>query len=119
VDGDGLPEFAVGALANSQRTPPTIDLTVRWPATGALPRLPYGADEGAIMVFGDPPPGDIGPSQAKFTIFGSDQGDRVGWFGLNQTGDLNGDGLADIAYSTYGATVRVLYPCADFGLPSP
>lgn len=120
VDGDGHPEFAIGARASSATTPPDVNLDVAWPP--GTPRPTGGFSENAIMVFGDPPPGDVGPGDAKFTIFGANSGDQIGYYNIQSPGDLNGDGLADISFGTVGAigaTVRVLYPCADFGLPPP
>jgi hypothetical protein len=83
--------------------------------------FPWGVAQGAIMVFGDTPPGEIGPQQAKFTLAGTRPGDWIGRVGMIGPGDLNGDGLADLAYSAdpygTGVRVRVVFPCADFGEP--
>jgi hypothetical protein len=83
--------------------------------------FPFGRAQGAIMVFGDTPPGEIGPQQAKFTLAGTRPGDWIGQVGMVGPGDLNGDGLADLAYSAdpygTGVRVRVIFPCADFGEP--
>jgi hypothetical protein len=83
--------------------------------------FPWGLAQGAIMVFGDTPPGEIGPQQAKFTLAGTRPGDWIGRVGMIGPGDLNGDGLADIAYSAdpygTGVRVRVVFPCTDFAEP--
>lgn len=137
VDGDHLPEFAVGTFASVARTPPDIDLTIDWPIPVALrdaeidtaahdttppvappTQQPGPPPEGAIMVFSHLPPGHHGPADARFIILGDNPGDAIGTYSIRGPGDLNGDGLADIAYGTVGnpgMTVRVLYPCADFG----
>ena len=85
--------------------------------------FPFGVAEGAIMVFGDVPPGEVGPAHAKFTLAGTRPGDWIGHVGVIGPGDLNGDGLADIAYSAdpygTGVRVRVVFPCTDFGEPVP
>ena len=88
--------------------------------TGWVDPLPFGYAEGAIMVFGNPPDGRLGPEHAKFVILGDNPGDLAGgWYVLSNPHDLDGDGLGDIAYGTLGnpgATIRVLHPCSDFGV---
>jgi hypothetical protein len=89
-----------------------------YPYPAPPPGFPYSSAEGAIMVFGDVPPGVVGPAQAKFTLMGAEN-DFIGRVGVIGPGDLNGDGLADLAFSgdPYGTGVHVfvVYPCADFG----
>jgi hypothetical protein len=89
------------------------------PYPPAPPGFSYSGADGAIMVFGDVPYGVIGPEAAKFTIMGSRPTSFIGHVGVIGPGDLDGDGLADIAFSgdPYGIGVHahVVYPCTDFG----
>ena len=120
VDGDQRPEFAVTALGSRSNPPPGVDLTVDWPAGAA--QGPSGV-EGAILVFGNTPPGVVGPEQAKFIVMGEDAGDVAGFWVMAGPGDVSGDGLGDLAYSTSpygdGLYVNVLHPCEDFGVRGP
>ena len=122
VDGDLRPEFAIMALGSRALPPPGVDVNVDWPVP-TIENGPFLAPEGAIMVFGNTPPGVIGPEHAKFIIMGEEPGDLVGWSGVVGPGDVSGDGLADIAYANAaygnGLYLTVLHPCEDFGTPPP
>jgi hypothetical protein len=140
VDGDERADFGIGVWADRRFPPPSFPLDVVWPpptaspadtaqredsgdtATGPVIGLPFGNAEGAIMVFGDVGPGVLGPQDAKFTLMGTHPGDFIGWAGVVGPGDLDGDGLGDLAYSAdaygTGVRIRVVHPCTDFGQPA-
>lgn len=94
VDGDQRPEFAAAALGSTSNPPPGVELTLDWPAK-ATPG-PNGV-QGAILVFGNTPPGEVEPQQAKLIVMGADAGDVAGFWVMAGPGDVSGDGLGDLA----------------------
>lgn len=128
VNGDGLPDIAMVAWGARRDLDP-LDTPQVWPAapadTGSASPpdpptwYPFGRAEGAVVVYSNPPDGDLGPQDALFTLVGDAPGELAGAGGLVGPGDLDGDGLADLAYVTVepdgGMRVKLVWPCADFG----
>ncbi len=135
MNGDGLPEFGVVAWGARRDLDPLqlpqvfpvvvpdtaidTDTPVRPPAMA----LPIGTAEGAIAVFSNPRSGALGPQDALFLVYGYEPAAVAGWLGVEDIGDQDGDGLADMAYVSIapraGHHVNVLHPCSDFGTRVP
>jgi hypothetical protein len=140
VNGDGLSDFIVDAPY--ARPTDAVDLlAVGFPSApgcsaedtfrpedtsepcdtaGRKPNDPSGIDyTGAMMVFSNPPDGELGPSDALFSLRAHDPRFSAGLYGFGPVGDQDGDGLTDIAYSFQDRAghglVYVVHPCADFG----
>lgn len=90
--------------------------------------FPYvlGGDdsEGAIMLFSNPQPGNLGPADALMTIKGDRIGAVIASYGVQGMGDLDGDGLNDLVFrgqdlqpdGTWFENVYVLHPCSEYGM---
>lgn len=134
VNGDGRPDLLLtapysrsdlepqGATVPRAPLPPGVELTV--PGEGGdsddtgLARTGVGS-EGAIMLFTDLRPGDLGPEDAAIVLKGSQPGAEI--HGIAAFDDLDGDGLGDVAIlanelsSVPTHRVHILRPCWDWG----
>ena len=93
VNGDGIPDVVVGA--------PEATFTVT--PDGGAPQLRTGAGV-AYVVFGESALSgaiDTGAGQANVSILGATSGDNLGF--AVAVGDVNGDGIDDIAIGAPGA----------------
>ena len=92
VDGDGRDEVLVGA--------------------------PFGAAGGEALLFGWPLAGDVPTSRAR-AVYKGDPGDRLG-YAVSSAGDLDGDGLPDVAIGAPGrngsAGAVLLFPALATGV---
>jgi hypothetical protein len=134
VNGDGRPDLLLtapysrsdlepqGATVPRAPLPPGVELTV--PGEGGdsddtgLARAGVGS-EGAVMLFTDLRPGDLGPEDAAIVLKGSQPGADL--HGIAAFDDLDGDGLGDVAIlanelsSVPTHRVHILRPCRDWG----
>lgn len=89
--GDGEIDFAVGARRGAE-----------------------GADDaGSAYLFAGPVGEDLKPSNAHLSLFGSARGGGLGR-ALDARGDLDGDGLTDLAAGAYLANVNAAYGGAAY-----
>lgn len=96
LDGDGLPDLAVGA----------------WGADVA------GTMSGSLYLVSGPVRADLSLADASARIDGADTWDLLGW-AVEAGGDLNGDGLDDLIVGAPGADGIGLSSGAIYGLVGP
>ncbi len=111
IDGDNRDDIGVGAWG--------VRTDLEPPATGTPRPYPLDVAEGGILVFTNPPPGELGPQDADLVIKGHVPGARATIDGLSGVGDIDGDGLGDLAFTTRAYDEPVTWwfvsPCNDYG----
>ncbi len=98
LNGDGFGELLVGA-----------------------PGYPGGAESGAGALFLGPLAGSATLGDADLLVEGA-EGSFLGWFVANEVGDVDGDGVADLAFGAPSASspgAVYLFSSADRGLLGP